>query len=121
MFGRNSTSGLVHFISRKPTEEFEGYANVEFGSYSTQVFEGAISGPLSDRVRGRLAVKYHENDGFQRNQGPAGGKLAVKERLAARGHLEFDLSDAVNLLLSVEVTDHDDIGQAFNYWGQLIR
>lgn len=119
LFGRNSTSGLVHFISRKPTEEFEGYANVEFGSYSTRVFEGAISGPLSDRVRGRLAVKYHENDGFQRNQGPAGGKLAVKERLAARGHLEFDLSDAVNLLLSVEVTDHDDIGQAFNYWGQL--
>lgn len=119
LFGRNSTSGLVHFISRKPTEKFEGYANVEFGSYSTRVFEGAISGPLSDRVRGRLAVKYHENDGFQRNQGPAGGKLAVKERLAARGHLELDLSDAVNLLLSVEVTDHDDIGQAFNYWGQL--
>ena len=26
LFGRNSTSGLVHFISRKPTEELEGYA-----------------------------------------------------------------------------------------------
>lgn len=119
LFGRNSTSGLVHFISRKPTEEFEGYANVEFGSYDTRVFEGAISGPLSDQVRGRLAVKYHENDGFQTNQGPAGGKLAVKDRLAVRGHLEFDLSDEVNLLLSVEVSDQDDIGQAFNYWGQL--
>ena len=119
LFGRNSTSGLVHFISRKPTEEFEGYANVEFGSYDTRVFEGAVSGPLSDQVRGRLAVKYHENDGFQRNQGPAGGKLAVKDRLAARGHLDVDLNDAVNLLLSVEVSDSDDIGQAFNYWGQL--
>ncbi|MBT7877389.1 MAG: TonB-dependent receptor [Gammaproteobacteria bacterium] len=119
LFGRNSTSGLVHFISRKPTEEFEGYANVEFGSYETRMFEGALSGPLSDQVRGRLAVKYHENDGFQRNQGPAGGKLAVKDRWAARGHLDIDLSDAVNLLLSVEVSDLDDIGQAFNYWGQL--
>ena len=119
LFGRNSTSGLVHFISRKPTEEFEGYANVEFGSFDTRIFEGAVSGPLSDQVRGRLAVKYHENDGFQTNQGPAGGDLAVKDRLAARGHLEFDLSEEVNLLLSVDVSDADDIGQAFNYWGQL--
>lgn len=119
LFGRNSTSGLVHVISRKPTEELEGYANLELGSYDTRILEGAISGPFSDRVRGRLAVKYHENDGFQTNQGPAGGKLAVTDRLAARGHLEFDLSEAVNLLLSVEVSDFDDIGKAFNYWGLL--
>ncbi len=119
LFGRNSTAGLVHFISRKPTEELEGYANLELGSYDTRIFEGAISGPLSNRVRGRVAVKHHENDGFQTNQGPAGGKLAVTDRLAARGHLDFDLSEDVNLLLSVEVSDLDDIGQAFNYWGLL--
>ncbi len=119
LFGRNSTSGLVHFISRKPTEELEGYANLELGSYDTRILEAAISGPLSDRVRGRLAVKYHENDGFQTNQGPAGGKLAVTDRLAARGHLDIDLSDSVNLLLSVEASDLDDIGKAFNFWGLL--
>ena len=119
LFGRNSTSGLVHFISRKPTEELEGYANLELGSYDTRILEAAISGPLSDRARGRLAVKYHENDGFQTNQGPPGGKLAVTDRLAARGHLEIDLSDSVNLLLSVEASDLDDIGKAFNFWGLL--
>lgn len=119
LFGRNSTSGLVHFISRKPTEEPEGYANLEFGSYDTRIFEGAISGPLGDQVRGRLAVKSHENNGFQTNQGPPGGKLAVTDRLAARGHLEVDFSEAVDLLLSVEVSDLDDIGKAFNYWGLL--
>jgi iron complex outermembrane receptor protein len=119
LFGRNSTAGLVHFISRKPTEELEGYGALEFGSYDTRIFEGAISGPLSDRVRGRLAVKYHADDGFQTNQGPAGGKLAVTDRLAARGHLDFDLSEDVDLLLSVEVSDLDDIGKAFNFWGLL--
>ncbi|MDE0929713.1 MAG: TonB-dependent receptor [Halioglobus sp.] len=119
LFGRNSTSGLVHFISRKPTEEREGYANLELGSYGTRILEGAISGPLSDRVRGRLALKYHENDGFQTNQGPSGGKFAVKDRFVGRGHLEIDISDDVNLLLSVEASDQDDIGKAFNYWGLL--
>ncbi len=119
LFGRNSTAGLVHFISRKPTEELEGYVNVEFGSYDTRVFEGAVSGPLSDRVRGRVAVKYHEDNGFQRNQGPAGGRLAVIDRLVGRAHLDIDLSENTNLLLSVEASDLDDIGQAFNYWGLL--
>jgi iron complex outermembrane receptor protein len=119
LFGRNSTSGLVHFISRKPTEELEGYANFEYGSYDTIIFEGAISGPLSERVRGRLAIKYHEDDGFQTNQGPAGGKLAVTDRLLGRAHLEIDLSEEATLLLSVEASDADDIGKAFNYWGLL--
>ncbi|MDA0272121.1 MAG: TonB-dependent receptor plug domain-containing protein, partial [Proteobacteria bacterium] len=86
LFGRNSTSGLVHFISRKPTEEFEGYATLEVGSYDTRIIEAAISGPINDTISGRLAVQYHEDDGFQENLGPAGGDLAKTDRLTGRGH-----------------------------------
>ena len=117
LFGRNSTAGLVHFISRKPTEEQEGYLNFEYGSYGTNIVETAISGPISDQVRGRLALKYHEDDGFQDNQGPAGGKLGVTDRIMGRAHLDIDINDDMNLLLSLEASDADDIGKAFNYWG----
>ena len=117
LFGRNSTAGLVHFISRKPTEEQEGYLNFEYGSYGTNIVETAISGPISDQVRGRLALKYHQDDGFQDNQGPAGGKLGVTDRLMGRAHLDIDINDDMNLLLSLEASDADDIGKAFNYWG----
>lgn len=119
LFGRNSTAGLVHFISRKPTEEQEGYLNFEYGSYGTNIVETAISGPISDQVRGRLALKYHQDDGFQDNQGPAGGKLGVTDRLMGRAHLDIDINDEVNLLLSLEASDTDDIGKAFNHWGLL--
>jgi iron complex outermembrane receptor protein len=119
LFGRNSTAGLVHFISRKPTEEQEGYLNFEFGSYGTNIVETAISGPISDQVRGRLALKYHEDDGFQDNQGPAGGKLGVTDRIMGRAHLDIDINDDMNLLLSLEASDADDIGKAFNYWGAM--
>lgn len=117
LFGRNSTAGLVHFVSRKPTEEQEGYLNFEYGSYGTNIVETAISGPISDQVRGRLALKYHEDDGFQDNQGPAGGKLGVTDRIMGRAHLDIDINDDMNLLLSLEASDADDIGKAFNYFG----
>ena len=117
LFGRNSTAGLVHFISRKPTEEQEGYLNFEYGSFGTNIVETAISGPMSDQVRGRLALKYHQDDGFQDNQGPAGGKLGVTDRIMGRAQLDIDINDDMNLLLSLEASDADDIGKAFNHWG----
>ncbi|KAA1192658.1 TonB-dependent receptor [Pseudohalioglobus sediminis] len=119
LFGRNSTSGLVHFISRKPTEEFEGYATLEVGSYDTRIIEAAISGPINDTISGRLAVQYHEDDGFQENLGPAGGDLAKTDRLTGRGHLNFELGERADLLLTVEASDRDDVGKGFHYWGLL--
>ena len=32
LFGRNATGGLVHYISKKPTEELDGYLDVTYGS-----------------------------------------------------------------------------------------
>jgi iron complex outermembrane receptor protein len=119
LFGRNATGGLVHYISRKPTEEFEAYATVEYGSYDTRIVEAAVSGPLTDRVRGRLAFQYHEDDGFQDNLGPAGGKLGKTDHLSGRGHLEFDLGERAGLMLTIEASDQDDIGKGFHYWGLL--
>lgn len=119
LFGRNSTSGLVHFISRKPTEEFEGYATAEVGAYDTRIIEAALSGPITDTISGRLAVQYHEDDGFQDNLGPAGGDLAKTDRLTGRGHLKFELGERADLLLTVEASDRDDIGKGFHYWGLL--
>ena len=119
LFGRNATAGLVHFISRKPTEEFESYATFEYGSYDTRIVEAAVSGPLTDSVRGRLAFQYHEDDGFQDNLGPAGGKLGKIDHLTGRGHLEFDLGERAGLMLTLEASDQDDIGKGFHYWGLL--
>ena len=34
-----------------------------------------------------------------------------------RAHLDIDINDDMNLLLSLEASDADDIGKAFNYWG----
>ncbi len=35
--------GLVHFITRKPTETFEAFGDVTYGSYDQVRVEGAVS------------------------------------------------------------------------------
>ncbi len=77
LFGRNTTGGLIHFVSRKPTDEFNGYASVQIGQNSQVILEGAVGGPISDDVRGRIAFKSNTDDGYQKNLGNYVAKSAM--------------------------------------------
>jgi len=95
LFGRNTTGGLVHFVSRKPSDEFNGYASVQIGQNSQVIVEGAAGGPISDDVRGRIAFKSNTDDGYQKNLNPdfndsRWGKTDVQ---SLRATLQIDLND----------------------------
>jgi len=107
LFGRNTTGGLVHWITKKPTDEFEGYGAVQYGSYDQISVEGAVGGPLSQNVRGRVAVKYLRDDGWQKNLAIPGSRFSKDNNLSGRAHLDVDLSDDVTVL--------------FNFHGSRIR
>lgn len=122
LFGRNATGGLVHFLTNKPTEEFEGYADFSLGSFDERRFEAAISGPLSDNVRARISGFYTENKGWLKNLYPeetfvpaelqetyigtqslpgAGADMGgVDSNWALRGHLEIDLTQNTTVLIT---------------------
>lgn len=124
LFGRNATGGLAHFISRRPTEELEGYIEGQVGDYDRYLIEGAVGGPISDSVRGRVSFYYQEQDGYLDNsydpsapesffpsdlalsQG-TGDDFGGEENTAVRGQLEFDLSDTVSLWLSANYADSE--------------
>ena len=36
-FGRNSVQGVINLVTKRPTDEFEGYVNVEAGSFMKKV------------------------------------------------------------------------------------
>ena len=55
LFGRNATGGAIQFVSNRPTDSFEGYATGTYGSYNQFILEGAVSGPLTDNLQGRIA------------------------------------------------------------------
>lgn len=109
LFGRNATGGLVHFITNKPSEEPEGYVDLTAGDYSLINFKGAVGGPLSDSVRGRVSFYYREHDeifdnlyplGAVGGPFPGGGQdIWNDDTVAARAQLTFDVSDDVEVYL----------------------
>lgn len=70
LFGRNATGGLVHYVSRRPTQEAVGYVDTTFGSFDQVRVESAFGGPLSDSISGRVAVLYQKFDPIIDNDYP---------------------------------------------------
>jgi iron complex outermembrane receptor protein len=100
LFGRNATGGLVNIISRMPSRDPDGYVTVGYGSYNSARMEAAMGGPISDNVLFRIAVEGEHNDPWVKNINPSGEDLGALTRFAFRGHLLYEPSDSVNVLLT---------------------
>lgn len=67
-FGKNSPAGVISLTSADPTDKFEGYVTPGYEFEADQRFiEGAVSGPLTDTLKARLAFRGSEMDGWVKN------------------------------------------------------
>jgi len=118
IYGRNTTGGLVHYISKSPTDELEASASVRIGSYSEKIAEAAIGGALGDGIRGRLAVRQNTNDGWQTNT-VTGEKVNNTDSFGYRAKVEFDLGEDASLLLTINGSKADQKTVGFAHMGYL--
>src|SRR5687768_10927191 len=68
-FGKNATAGVLSFTSADPGASFEALARVgyEFEGHTANL-EGVVSGPVTDTLGLRLAVRYSDmSDGYVTN------------------------------------------------------
>ncbi len=101
LYGRNTTAGLLDFITNKPTKDFGASLTAEAGNYATHNFEGYISGPLVDRVQARLAFRTEDSDeGWQHSDSRPGDKLGQQRRYGLRGSLAAQPTDKFKIDLS---------------------
>lgn len=122
LFGRNTTGGLVHYISSRPTHDLTGYGNVQYGSDNWVVLEGALSGPLTDTIRARLAGKWNRHDGHRENINKTPGadrSLGAANIWGLRGTLEFDLGEDALLTLIGNYSKGDGETVPGNSYGAL--
>ena len=92
LYGRNAIGGNVNIITRRPTDEFEGYVGFEMGNYNRRMVQGYVSGPLTSGVRGRFVAARALRDGFVEELGVGKDRDSI-DYLSLRGSLEIDLAD----------------------------
>lgn len=107
LYGRNTTGGLVHFLTARPAKEFEGYLDVVLAEYNQRKVEGVISGPLSDTVQARLSVAHNEHDGYVHNRYPGGKNPNDADNNAGRLQIAWQPSDSIDVLLNVHGSRND--------------
>jgi iron complex outermembrane receptor protein len=67
-FGKNSTAGVISLHSVDPTNTPEAYVHAGYEFEAQEKFsEGAISGPLTDTLDGRLSFRVSDQHGWMKN------------------------------------------------------
>ncbi|WJT01018.1 TonB-dependent receptor [Novosphingobium humi] len=100
LFGRNATGGLVQYITAKPTKKLEAAASLTLGDYGEVGVDAFISGPLSDRVRARLAVTSDDYGGYIQNL--SGPNVGSRHFFGARAQIEGDVGASGLLRVKVQ-------------------
>jgi iron complex outermembrane receptor protein len=120
LFGRNSTGGAILFEPKRPTNNFEGYAQVQFGNYNDHEFEGAVNIPIvQDKLLLRIAGTFAERDGFTYNAATR-QDLDNRDYWAGRAGITFRPIDSIeNYVVVDSLYSHNNgtsqIIRALNY------
>lgn len=101
LFGRNSEAGAINVTTRKPTRYLEGYVRGEVGQQGQFMTEGAVGGPLTDTLAGRIAVRRSGLDNWVDDQ-QTGQPITKPRDLALRGSLLWDNDEGTTGLLTAE-------------------
>ena len=99
LFGRNTPAGALKFESVKPGDELDAYVRASYGTFGTANVEGAVGGPVSDRVSVRLAGVFQTRDDYIETALPTGGADAGGyDDLAWRAQVKVDVTDNLTWL-----------------------
>ncbi len=70
LFGRNTPAGLIKFDSVKPSQDFQGFASLSYGSKETTDFRTAVGGGLTNELSARVSYLRQDRDDYIDNEAP---------------------------------------------------
>ncbi|SCW34415.1 Outer membrane receptor proteins, mostly Fe transport [Sphingobium faniae] len=101
LFGQNATGGAINLIAAKPTDHFEAGGQFTYGRFNQIDGEAFVSGPLSDTLKGRLAIRAETADGWQVSNSRPGDRNGRVRNFMGRALLDFNPADGIELKLNV--------------------
>jgi iron complex outermembrane receptor protein len=113
LFGKNTIAGALNLITARPTDELEAKvsASYEF-EHEQREINGVLSGPLTDNLRVRLAVRTYEEDGYIWND-YLGQTEAQQDEEAARLSVDWTPTDKLDILFTAEKSEFFVRGRQF--------
>ncbi len=108
LFGKNTTGGTLHVLSRQPSFTPEAAGELSVGENGWQQARGSVSGPLGERLAARLSVQATQRDGVLRHV-RTGNDLNTVDNYAVRGQLLWQPSPALSLRLTADASDLDSV------------
>ena len=116
LFGRNTPAGIVKFDSVKPKDVAGGYGKISYGRFNAINAQGAVGGPLGEKLSVRVSGMYQRQDDYVDNVLPSGTtKDAFEgyEEYAARLQFLFKPSDQLDILLTGQFRSLDGTARLF--------
>jgi iron complex outermembrane receptor protein len=108
LWGKNTPGGAIHFVSRKPTFDNDGYVKLGFGNLNQKELHAAFGGALVDSLlAGRIAYVQEERDGWARNLYNGDEKAGAYDDQAIRAQLLFTPTADFDALLNVHYRNVD--------------
>lgn len=105
LYGRNATGGAINVIPNHPRlGETSGSISAGYGNYDAFDITGVLNLPIGDNVAIRLAGTHSSRDGYN-----ADGTNDADD-LAFRGQIFAELSDNVDVRLSVDYSTQGGVG-----------
>ncbi|HVN42248.1 MAG TPA: TonB-dependent receptor, partial [Steroidobacteraceae bacterium] len=92
LFGRNTEGGAVSFVSRQPSGEFRGSAEVDMGNYGHDIGKLSIDLPKLGFLSATIAARKEKMNGWAENLSHEGDPGAINSD-GFRAALKFDFTD----------------------------
>jgi len=114
LFGQNSTGGAVNYIAAKPTVETSAGLEATLGRFQETDVEGFVSGPISDTLGYRVAVRTEQRGDWQHSY-TRKDTLGQRDLSMGRLLLDWHPSSALSFELNVNGWQDKSDTQAAQY------
>jgi iron complex outermembrane recepter protein len=106
LFGKNSSGGVIHIITKDPTPEFEASVAARVIERGEQQLNAIVSGPITDSLGYRISGYQYHRDGHYTNLFD-GDDVNGSDDWGVRAKLLWEPSDDVTIKFSVDSSELD--------------
>ena len=111
LYGRNTMSGAVNFITRKPSGEFSGSVGFDIGNYGAHVERATLDLPALGIAKISVGLRSEKRDGLVKTTpGSANAEFDTRDKQGARFAMLLDFSKNFQVDYRYDYTKVDQVG-----------